>query len=66
MNIAKSIRVGLAYKGLSAQDMAKHLSKTPQAISYWMNSKADPRLPDIEKMAELFGVSVSVFISWGE
>ena len=66
MNIAKSIRVGIAMKGLSVQDVIKCVDKTPQTVSYWMNSKADPKLADVEKMAALFGVRVSIFIGWGE
>ena len=66
MNIAKSIRVGLAYKNMSAQELAKTLDKTKQTVSQWMNNKADPRLADVVKMAEIFNVCVSVFISWGE
>lgn len=66
MNIAKSIKVGLAYENMSAQDLAKYLGKTKQTVSQWMNNKADPRMVDVVRMSKIFGVKVSVFIGWGE
>ncbi|AUR86573.1 DNA-binding domain protein [Vibrio phage 1.158.O._10N.261.45.E12] len=66
MNIAKSIRVGLATAELSTQDVIKCVDKTPQTVSYWMNNKAEPKFSDIEKLAKLFNVKVSAFIAWGE
>ena len=66
MNIARSIRVGLAVKNMAAQELAKKLGKTKQTISQWMNGKADPRLLEVELMAKIFNVKVSAFIAWGE
>ena len=66
MNIAKSVKYGLVNKDIAAQDLAKSLGKTKQTVSQWMNNKAEPRMADVVKMANIFGVKVSEFIGWGE
>lgn len=66
MNIAKSIKVGIALTDSTISDVRERVGKTAQTVSYWMNSKAEPKLKDVEKMADLFNVPVSTFIEWGE
>lgn len=66
MNIAKSIRVGLAIRDLTVSDIKECVDKSAQTVSYWMNNKSNPTLSDLEKLAKLFEVKVSTFIEWGE
>ena len=66
MNIGKSIKVGLAIKEMKSHELAKAVGKTEQTVSYWANGKSDPKLPDVERIADAFGVKVSTFIAWGE
>ncbi len=66
MNIPKSIKRGLLEKDKKALDLAPVINKSQVTISHWMTGKSLPKLEDIQKMANFFGVKVSVFISWGE
>ena len=51
---------------MKALDVAKATGKSAVTVSSWMTSKSDPKLIEVEKMAELFDVPVSTFIEWGE
>lgn len=66
MNISKSIKVGLVLKDMKALDVVEATGKSAVTVSSWMTSKSDPKLKEVEKMAELFDVPVSTFIEWGE
>lgn len=66
MNIGKSIGVGIALRNIKSKDIASNLGVTQVTVSNWRQSKRDPSIENIEKMAELFGVKVSTFIEWGE
>ncbi len=66
MNIGRSIGVGIALRNIKSKDIASNLGVTQVTVSNWRQSKRDPSVENIEKMAELFGVKVSTFIAWGE
>ena len=66
MNIGRSIGVGIALRNIKSKDIASNLGVTQVTVSNWRQSKRDPSIENIEKMAELFGVKVSTFIAWGE
>lgn len=66
MNIAKSIKVGMALKAKRACDIKKQVGKTSVTVSSWINGHSEPRLSDVRLLAELFEINVSTFIEWGE
>lgn len=66
MNLKKAVRVGLALKGKSQENLAKHLERSPVTVSNYMTGKANPPFSVVCAMAEFFDVSMSIFCSWGE
>lgn len=66
MDIGKSINVGCALFNKKKSELATHLGKSQVAISNYVNGHTSPSLKVVEQMAEFFGVSVSMMISWGE
>ena len=66
MDIGKSIRIGLANKNESKTWLAKKLGVTPQYIGQFCNGVKEPKLKTVKIMADIFGVTASEFIKWGE
>ena len=66
MNLAKSIKVGMAKNDIDQQQIQAVLCVSEVTTSRWVNGKAKPSLERIESLAGLFCVSVSEFIKWGE
>ena len=66
MDIAASIRMGLAKKNVSQEELANVLKRRRETVSSWCNGHSVPGSKLQERIADVFGVSVSVFISWGE
>ena len=66
MNIAKSIRVGMAKCEMDQLQIQAVLCVSDVTTSRWVNGRAKPNLERIEALASLFGVKVSEFIKWGE
>jgi transcriptional regulator with XRE-family HTH domain len=48
-------------EGLSQESLAAHLKVAPNTISRWETGTYRPSLPDLERMARFFGVSVMSF-----
>lgn len=44
--------------GMTQDDLARRLGVTNKAVSAWETGKKQPRYPKVEKMAEIFGVSI--------
>ncbi len=66
MNIEKSIRRGMAYKGVNSQLALANISKVDvMTISAAVNDKPTS-LSTVRKIADALGYSVSDFIKLGE
>lgn len=66
MDIAKSIRHGLADVNKSKSWLALSLGVSVQYVGKMCNGEAVPSMKRIEEMANVFGVTVSELIKWGE
>lgn len=49
-------------KGITQKDLSDKLFVTPQAISRWENDEVEPSLDILNKMAEIFGVTIDYII----
>lgn len=65
MNIGKSTKVGQARRDISNTELAKLLGISKVSITTLRRNK-NARSDRIEELAEIFGVTASEFISWGE
>ena len=66
MDIAKSIRVGMAHLNKNKVWLTKELGVSKQYVSAICSGVNVPSTDRIEELAKLFNVEVSAFISWGE
>ena len=66
MDIAKSIRVGIARLNKNKAWLAKELGVSKQYVSAICSGVDVPSTDRIQELARLFNVDVSVFIGWGE
>lgn len=65
MHIGKSTKIGQAKTNMNNVELAKALGVNRYRVS-GIRSNRTARQDVIERLAEIFGVSVSEFISWGE
>lgn len=54
--LAANIRKYMRLNNLNQKEVCKTLSISPSTFSYWLNSKAYPRIDKIELLAQFFGV----------
>lgn len=66
MNIAQSVRVGLAINSKNKSWLADQLQVSKNFISQVCKNNRNLNQERIEEVSEIFGVKDSVFISWGE
>jgi len=66
MNIAQSVRVGLAINNKSKSWLAAQLRISKNFISQVCKENRTLTQERIKEVSEIFGVKVSVFVSWGE
>ena len=66
MDIAKSIRVGLAYENRNKVWLSKQLKVSKQYVSAICSGDDVPSTDRIAELAKIFDVEVSIFILWGE
>ena len=66
MDVAKSIRVGMAHLNKNKVWLAKELGVSKQYVSAICSGVDVPSTDRIEELAKLFNASVSEFIKWGE
>jgi len=66
MDIAASIRMGLAKKNMQQVELADALGVRRETVSSWCNSHSHPSVVMQPKIATVFSVSVSQLIEWGE
>lgn len=65
MNLKKSVRIGIAKKGGSQNDLANYINKTPQTLSKYLSGDIDPPWSVVNVICEYFGVSMKEFCEWG-
>lgn len=66
MDIAMSIRVGLARQKKTQVQLAKQLEVNIPYVNKLCRGVVGVSTARVEELANIFGVSVSEFISWGE
>ncbi len=65
MNIKRSFRRCMADKGVNQRQLAESLKTTEATVSAWVNAD-HLSTKNIERVAKIFGMSVSEFIALGE
>ena len=48
-------------KGLTQEQLGKKLNVSYQTVSKWENNQSEPSLETIEKLADVFGITISQF-----
>jgi len=66
MNIGRSIKIGMAYKGLTTTALAKLIEMSQPHVSALSNNRHHANIDTIEKMATAMDYKVSEFIALGE
>lgn len=59
MKFAENIRNLRKNKGLSLEELGKKLGKAKSSISAWENGKRTPKIGEMQKIADFFGVTKS-------
>lgn len=49
-------------KGVTDYEVAKHSGVSTSTLTCWKQGVYSPKLPKLQKLADYFGVSVTVFI----
>ena len=65
-DLGEAMKVGLKTTGLQQKDLADRIKVTEQHISCLVNNKYGTTFETAEKIAGVFGVCLSEFITWGE
>lgn len=65
MDLSKSLRMAIAFKGVKHKDLALALDTSSQQISNWL-STGNIRQSNMVDIANYFDLSVSEFIALGE
>ena len=66
MNIPKSLRVAMAYKGINQSELAKKASLSTTTISFIINGKSSVNADRLERICNALGYKTSEFIALGE
>lgn len=56
--IYNRIKAALAEKGVKSNELASHLSVTPNTVSDWCTNKNQPSIQDLYKIAEHIDVDI--------
>lgn len=56
--IGKKLKSLLIERGISQKQLAEKMALTPQAISLWINDKADPDILNLKLLAKVLDVTV--------
>jgi len=57
----RELRQSYRGSGISQEVLAEKMKKTPNTISRWETASYKPTIRDLHKLAQFFGVSISVF-----
>jgi transcriptional regulator with XRE-family HTH domain len=60
--IAECLRVELARRQMTQQELADRLGYTQTAVSYWAAGKRQPDLDDLCRLADEFGVTTDYLL----
>ena len=66
MTIGKRIALLRKEKGLTQEELAKHMDVSPQAVSKWENDQTCPDISALPKLARLFDVPVAALLEGKE
>ncbi len=66
MDIAKSIRVGLAREAKTQTWLGEQIDATKATVSNYCRGRTKPGPDRLEEIAGIFGMTVSEFIALGE
>jgi len=60
--VAERIRVELARRRVTQEQLAEHLGVTQAAVSYWTSGKRKPSIGDLVRIADFFGVTTDYLL----
>lgn len=63
MEIGSNLKKLRSEKGLSQKELADALNVSPQAVSRWENDEVEPDISTLNKLSEIFNVSVDELIN---
>lgn len=63
MEIGSNLKKMRSEKGLSQKELADALNVSPQAVSRWENDEVEPDISTLNKLSEIFNVSVDELIN---
>ncbi len=66
MNLGRSLRIALAVRGMTQNDLAVKLDCAQSNISYWMSRQSRINLNTVQRLSEGLDYRVSEFIALGE
>jgi transcriptional regulator with XRE-family HTH domain len=62
----RELRTTLRGRGISQEDLAQAVQTTANTISRWETATYKPSISDLEKLAQFFGVPITVFFPKAE
>ena len=57
----RELRTTLRGRGISQEDLAQAVKTTANTISRWETATYKPSISDLERLAQFFGVSITIF-----
>ena len=57
----RELRTGLRGRGISQEELAQAVKTTANTISRWETATYKPSISDLERLAQFFGVPITVF-----
>jgi transcriptional regulator with XRE-family HTH domain len=57
----RELRTTLRGRGISQEELAQAVKTTANTISRWETATYKPSISDLERMAQFFGVSITIF-----
>jgi transcriptional regulator with XRE-family HTH domain len=66
MNIGRSLKIALAVRGMTQQELADKLGCAQSNISYWVGRQSQVTMSTVDKLATSLDYKVSEFIELGE
>lgn len=55
--ISKMIKKYMRIHNYTMKELGEELGKSESTVSYWINGRNNPRIGDIQKMADIFGLT---------